>query len=209
MSNVGAGLAQPTGYSLKHLSHPRFPVQHTSGFFVRGDEVLYLLLHVVIHPLELYYLEQHIVYLGAQQFVFSIVLGIVVFKCIFFKNGVVKFIFNSPQGVLPLFYFFGLLFVFGNKLIQLVSSVLQFLFFSGAILLNFVYLILQPLYFLIELVQFLVGTTHHIVPTFHFVNQLNIISLTSEWSFSATINILASLLLEDYKNLASFSNFFS
>ena len=79
MSNVGASLAQPAGYSLKHLSHSRFPVQHASGLFIRGYEVLYFLLHVVVDSLELNYLEQHIVYLGAQQFVLGIVLGIVVF----------------------------------------------------------------------------------------------------------------------------------
>ena len=79
MSNVGASLTQPAGYSLKHLSHSWFPVQHASGFFVRGYEVLYLLFHVVVDSLELNYLEQNIVYLRAQQFVLGIVLGIVVF----------------------------------------------------------------------------------------------------------------------------------
>ena len=170
MSNVGASLTQPAGYSLKHLSHSRFPVQHASGFFVRGYEVLYLLLHVVVDPFELDYLEQNIVYLRAQKFVLGIVLGIVVFECILFKNSVVKFILDSPQGIFPLFYFFGLLFVFGNKLVQLIRGIFQFLFFSGAIFLNFIYLILESLNLLVELVQFFVGATHHIIPTFHLIN---------------------------------------
>ena len=209
MSNMGASLAQPAGYSLKHLSHSRFPVQHASGFFVWGYEVLYLLLHVIVDPLELNNLEQHIVYLRAQQFMLGIVLGIVVFECILLKNSIVQFILDSPQGIFSLFYFFGLFFVFGNKLVQLVRGIFQLLFFSGAIFLNFINLVLESFNLFVELVQFFVGATHHIVPTFHLVHQLHLISLTSEWSFSATMSILASLLLEDYKNLASFSNFFS